>query len=64
MNISSALSSFAFNTQVSAEGRIEGNKPDGDGDKDDKASVARPVSQSSPSAQITATLGNFLNTTA
>jgi len=66
MTISSATNTLpqpAAPPETRPESRVEGNKPDGDGDKDDVAR-ANPVSQTSNTAQVTESLGNNLNVTA
>ncbi len=47
-------------TQTKSEGVVEGNKPDGDGDKDDVTS-ANSVAQTNNIAQVTESLGNNVN---
>jgi len=66
MDISSVSNNFpqpAAPPETRPESRVEGNKADGDGDKDDAARTD-PVSQTSNSAQATESLGNNLNVTA
>ncbi len=67
MHISSAASNYAAQLQSStarkldAESRVEGNKPDGDNDADDKAVAVQGTTQSSVEGS---NIGRFLNVVA
>lgn len=66
MTISSVSNSSVQSALVSqsrAESKVEGKKPDGDGDQDDVKSVSTSA-QASNTAQVTEVLGNNLNVTA
>jgi|GEM_PF-2249841 len=49
--------------QTKSEGRVEGNKPDGDGDQDDVV-LGNQVAETNNTAQVTETLGNNINVVA
>jgi len=66
MNVSSVASSLAQQAAVTpnrAEGRVEGTRPDGDGDQDDAVRVAAtsPVNSAPPAV---GSIGSQLNVTA
>jgi hypothetical protein len=46
--------------QTRPEGRVEGNKPDGDGDQDDLIRT-NSVAQANNTSQVTESLGNNVN---
>jgi len=66
MNVSSTTSSlihqFAVNPQK-AEGRLEGNKPDGDGDQDDSIRV-EATKQTANASSATGSIGGNIDITA
>jgi len=66
MHVSSTTSSLIHQIAVNpqkAEGRIEGNKPDGDGDQDDGIRVAA-TNQADSAASATGSIGTNINVTA
>ena len=66
MNVSSVTNTLAQHTvsnQNRAEGRIEGNKPDRDGDQDDAVRVAT-TKQTGSASPGTDSLGNQIDMTA
>lgn len=56
-SVTSASTQAVFKTN--AEDLVEGVKPDGDGDQDD-----RNTTSSTPKAQVTASVGNNINVSA
>jgi len=66
MSISSVANSSAQLTQLSqmkSEAKIEGSKPDGDGDKDD-LSTTNTSTQNTSALQVTGNIGRNLNVVA
>ena len=64
MNVNSAsLASTQALFQAKTEDLVEGNKPDGDGDQDDRATTSS-LNSVTPKAQVTATVGTNINVSA
>jgi len=66
MHVSSTTSSLLHQIAVNpqkAEGRIEGNKPDGDGDQDDSIRVAA-TKQTNNVSSATGSIGRNIDITA
>ncbi len=59
-SISNSSTQLAQLSQTKTEGKIEGNKPDGDRDKDD-LSQSNAITQSSSALQTTGSIGRNLN---
>ncbi len=75
MDISSStsintLSQQAINNTSKPEGKVEGNKPDGDNDKDDAVKVANTANATTPTPNVNSAppmlgaVGNNINLTA
>ena len=65
MNISAVTSvpvQQAFQPQNRTEDRVEGNKPDGDGDQDDAVRVDT-ANQTKSSSQVTSSVGSQIDLT-
>ena len=63
MNISSATSAVLQQVAANAtrtDGKIEGNKPDGDGDRDDNAHITISKQATNP-ARETGSVGSLVN---